>query len=140
MALRDLLRSPGSSSDTDVPLRSRLYDALEPPPMPNRYVAPYLRTIDAIAFAFRGYDVMWTKPAGPCVVAGKGPMRVLPSEPSVLVYVTRSGSRVELPTIIPGELHRAASWLESVRKIGWKFAAWQVRRELSWILQRRRRR
>jgi hypothetical protein len=44
---------------------------------------------------------------------------------------------VEVPTIIPGEVHRAASWLQGARVVGWRFALWQVRREWPWVRQRR---
>lgn len=140
MSLIDLIRprSVGvARAAAEVPLIRRLRDAIERPPHPNRYVAPRLRTVDAVAFALRGYRVFWTIPRR---TEDGGP------EPGVLVYVSLrdepiySGPAIELPTIIPGEVHRVASWVQGARVVGLRFAFWQVRRELQFILQRPRRR
>ncbi len=128
MALRDLLRrrpAGAKAAALEVPLLRRLRDALRAPPAPNRYVVPRLRTVDAVAFAARGYRVFWTTPK----VGPHG--GVLAS--SVLVYVSlrpgydpHDGPAVELPTIVPGEVSQAVYWLGVARHIGWRAATTQA--------------
>lgn len=139
MGLLDLLRPPPRTARIaagDTSLLARLRDAVAKPPMPNRYVAPRLRTVDAVLFTLRGYHVKWT----PGTYENDGVS-------SVLVYFNAfekqtwnpyAGTLVELPTIIPGEIARAVSWMQGARTVGIRFAWWQVKRELPWILQRRR--
>lgn len=152
MGLRDLLRRVPAAARAAAEghtLRERVAGALAVPPDPNRYVAPGLRRLEAVAFALRGYRVWWTQPK--VQVAGGRPY------PSVLVYGCHAGPAavvlpdedeeasepfdwcVEVPTLLPGEAHRAASWLEGARAIGLRFALMQVRRELPWVRQARAR-
>jgi len=144
MALRDLLRRmPQGALDAakGSGVLRRVVSALATPPSPNRYVAPRVRTLDAVAFALRGYRVFWTAPTPYEAPDGGQP------NPSVLVYALHAAGDAddpegvdwcaELPTLVPGEVHRAASWLEGARTIGWRFAWWQVQREAQWVLQRR---
>lgn len=124
------------------PTGMRLRMALETPPVSTRYVAPSLRRLDAIVFAARGYLVTWQTPPPPIdrdnFFAGA---RALPS--AVLTYssLTEGGipTFIELPTVFPGEVHRAASWLTSSRSIGWRFAWFQIKREVPWVQQARER-
>lgn len=138
MSLRDLfspVRKPAATFAARIPLRIRLRKALERPPMPNQYITPGLRSVDAVAFALRGYAVEWT-PAEHCGhISGE-------LIPSALVYLNegRTGTvvRVELPTIIPGEIQRAASWIRGARVIGWRFALWQAKRDIEMMRAVRR--
>ncbi len=147
MSWRDLLQPrPVGVADAaaEVPLLRRLRDALRAPPHPNRYVSPRMRTVDAVAFAARGYRVFWTRPEVRPELAGA---RTGPLDPSILIYVSKeagwepqAGVAVELPTLLPGELHVVASWFSGrhVRSRDWGFLWWNIKRDLSVMSENRR--
>lgn len=148
MSLIDLFKPmpPGAKvAGRQRSLVDRLRDAARTPPHPNRYVAPRLRTLDALAFALRGYRVFWTTPH---LAPELDVPHTATINPSVLVYQSdrwRSGHFrhpvepvfVEVPMTIPGEVHRLASWAKGARVVGWRFALWQARREIVWVVQAR---
>lgn len=144
MSLLDLLRRVPRQARVaakQLPFISRMREIIQPPPNHTRYVSAGLRRVEGVAFALRGYHVCWHATA-----ATRG------FQAHALVYRTvnvRGFNRqaepiqgittfVELPTIVPGEVHRAVSWVSSARAIGWRFTWLQIKRELPWVLQRRR--
>lgn len=147
--IRDLLKPRSEAARLAAEghsLTERLREAVAPPPMPNMYVAPRVRTLDALVWALRGYRVFWTKASWCADETGEPRSSVLvyachaPPDPA---EVGEDGEPfdwcVELPTLVPGEVHRLASWLESARTIGYRFALWQAKREALAVLQARAR-
>jgi hypothetical protein len=87
-------------------LPRRLAAALAMPRATN-YVAPPLRLVDAIVYAFRGYDVSWSRPT-------HTPGDLNPSGLQYEVYAFAPGEAMGIPshgvevrTVFPGWAHRA---------------------------------
>lgn len=120
-------RSAGvGAAGGELSLLNRLRLAAETPPMPTRYVSRTLRRVDGVIFAARGYLVSWQYDeedgAALCFSSRYACKNVFGDSEQMSI--------AELPTLFPGELHRAASWFELGRSVGWRLAWEAAKRDI----------
>lgn len=100
-------------------------------PWQTCYVAPRIKTAEALIYALRGYDVEWSTPTYDPIERERNPSTL-----SYAVYEDRDGERwrshgVETSMVFPAWMHKAECWVRNARNCGWPWIRHDLARRMT---------